>query len=553
MGPGTGELRGVAETNAQRAAALEDSLALQYQQIAQLRAIITGEMDDLGDDVLDPAAFALPDLDDRSGLASRRRRASAPASDQTQPALPLSTLGPAVRRRHPRRSRRAGLPRRPAPADVPAGRRRGVARVRRRPRPLRDRPGGDRRARRSAPSPTATSSSPTGRTAGGHTIAVQHPGGYLSVYKHNSRLLMRVGERVRARETVALSGNTGEITSGPHLHFEVWRDGLAQDPSAARSSSRPDPWPSFAPTPHLPWPSLPRAFSGNPAEQHNIIGASTTVEGTLRSSGNVNISGTVDGNVEVEGRTMVMPGGVVEGEVATTSGRDRRDRPRPRRRHGAAGAQGLGRRRRRHPDGQAGRRGRCDVQRPVPDGHGRRRPRGRSTRGSRPARGRGDVVGTVGIGRTPPDHGRARDPWADKPDRFDQADREWAGKWSDRDPDETPSRSSPAPTDYRNQRVTAGRSTTPTPTGCARPANHLGTGLQIGVSMVFFVGLGLVGDRWLGTSPWGVIVGAVLGMVGIMTFGPAHGAGGSGEVGAPARLGRFAAARTAGAREAGGV
>ncbi len=59
--------------------------------------------------------------------------------------------------------------------------------------------------------------------------------------------------------------------------------------------------------------------SANPAEQHNIIGASTTVEGTLRSSGNVNISGTVDGNVEVEGRTMVMPGGVVEGEVASTS------------------------------------------------------------------------------------------------------------------------------------------------------------------------------------------------------------------------------------------
>ncbi|WP_420455061.1 bactofilin family protein [Rubrivirga sp.] len=59
--------------------------------------------------------------------------------------------------------------------------------------------------------------------------------------------------------------------------------------------------------------------TANPAEQHNIIGATTTVEGTLRSSGNVNISGTVDGNVEVEGRTMVMPGGVVEGEVTSTS------------------------------------------------------------------------------------------------------------------------------------------------------------------------------------------------------------------------------------------
>lgn len=57
----------------------------------------------------------------------------------------------------------------------------------------------------------------------------------------------------------------------------------------------------------------------NPAEQHNIIGRSTVIQGTLRSNGNVNVSGTVEGNVEVEGRTMVMPGGVVEGEVASTS------------------------------------------------------------------------------------------------------------------------------------------------------------------------------------------------------------------------------------------
>ena len=63
----------------------------------------------------------------------------------------------------------------------------------------------------------------------------------------------------------------------------------------------------------------PSAGPVNPAEQHNIIGTSTVVEGTLRSNGNVNISGTVNGNVEVEGRTMVMPGGVVDGEVVTTS------------------------------------------------------------------------------------------------------------------------------------------------------------------------------------------------------------------------------------------
>lgn len=67
---------------------------------------------------------------------------------------------------------------------------------------------------------------------GGHTIAVQHGGGYLSVYKHNKRLLKAVGDRVRGQEPVAVSGNTGEMTSGPHLHFELWRNGLAQGPAS---------------------------------------------------------------------------------------------------------------------------------------------------------------------------------------------------------------------------------------------------------------------------------------------------------------------------------
>ncbi len=56
-----------------------------------------------------------------------------------------------------------------------------------------------------------------------------------------------------------------------------------------------------------------------PADLHNIIGKGTVIEGTLRSSGNVHVSGTVVGNVAVEGRTVVMPGGVVEGEVVSTS------------------------------------------------------------------------------------------------------------------------------------------------------------------------------------------------------------------------------------------
>ncbi len=65
---------------------------------------------------------------------------------------------------------------------------------------------------------------------GGWTIGIQHADGYVTVYKHNDRLLKRVGERVLDREPVAISGNSGEITSGPHLHFELWHEGLAQDP-----------------------------------------------------------------------------------------------------------------------------------------------------------------------------------------------------------------------------------------------------------------------------------------------------------------------------------
>lgn len=66
---------------------------------------------------------------------------------------------------------------------------------------------------------------------GGHVIAVQHADGFVSVIKHNQQLLKRVGDRVRDREPIALSGNTGEITTGPHVHFELWLDGLAQDPA----------------------------------------------------------------------------------------------------------------------------------------------------------------------------------------------------------------------------------------------------------------------------------------------------------------------------------
>ena len=72
-----------------------------------------------------------------------------------------------------------------------------------------------------------------GRTKeGGQAIAVQHAQGYLSFYKHNRRLSKDVGDRVEAREVIAESGNSGEMTTGPHLHMELWRNGLAQNPAA---------------------------------------------------------------------------------------------------------------------------------------------------------------------------------------------------------------------------------------------------------------------------------------------------------------------------------
>jgi len=67
---------------------------------------------------------------------------------------------------------------------------------------------------------------------GGQVIAIAHADGYISVFKHNSSLLKQVGDRVTDREVVALSGNSGEITTGPHVHFELWQNGLAQDPRA---------------------------------------------------------------------------------------------------------------------------------------------------------------------------------------------------------------------------------------------------------------------------------------------------------------------------------
>ncbi|MBL7883748.1 MAG: M23 family metallopeptidase [Bacteroidia bacterium] len=64
----------------------------------------------------------------------------------------------------------------------------------------------------------------------GYTIAIQHSNNLISVYKHNSALLKKMGDYVKAGEPIAIIGNTGEQTTGPHLHFELWYNGNAINP-----------------------------------------------------------------------------------------------------------------------------------------------------------------------------------------------------------------------------------------------------------------------------------------------------------------------------------
>ncbi len=65
---------------------------------------------------------------------------------------------------------------------------------------------------------------------GGNVIHIQHPNNLVSIYKHNSVLLRRVGDRVKAGESIAIIGNSGELTDGPHLHLEIWYNGTPLDP-----------------------------------------------------------------------------------------------------------------------------------------------------------------------------------------------------------------------------------------------------------------------------------------------------------------------------------
>ena len=64
----------------------------------------------------------------------------------------------------------------------------------------------------------------------GYVIAVQHKNNYISIYKHNSLLLKEVGDFVDAGDHIAIIGGSGELSSGPHLHFELWHKGTPVNP-----------------------------------------------------------------------------------------------------------------------------------------------------------------------------------------------------------------------------------------------------------------------------------------------------------------------------------
>ncbi len=64
----------------------------------------------------------------------------------------------------------------------------------------------------------------------GYVIIIEHTQAFLSVYKHNASLFKEQGDLVKSGEVIASTGNTGELTTGPHLHFELWNDGYPVNP-----------------------------------------------------------------------------------------------------------------------------------------------------------------------------------------------------------------------------------------------------------------------------------------------------------------------------------
>ena len=225
-GYGSAELRRSARLNSLRLVALKDSLEAQQQYLAQLRHLLTGEIDSTFEQEAIQADMS--SSFGREILPSETPATTENWADHEQPTLSVvSVSSPAMR------PLEAGLGSKylsslQLPALPPVNgylTRSFDARV------------GHFAVDIAVDEGTLVRSIGDGYVIladwtqdGGYAIAVQHADGFVSVYKHNRRLLKRVGDRVSNREALAESGNTGEITSGPHVHMELWQNGLAQDP-----------------------------------------------------------------------------------------------------------------------------------------------------------------------------------------------------------------------------------------------------------------------------------------------------------------------------------
>lgn len=105
------------------------------------------------------------------------------------------------------------------------------------------------------------------------------------------------------------------------------------------------------------------------------------------------------------------------------------------------------------------------------------------------------------------------DAWADEPDAWQEADREWNDKWEgkkDEEPLDPPSAA------YRPEKTSAKALASSYERGMREAGPYLTIGLQIAFSMLFFVGAGWALDNWADTSPWGILIGTVLGFLGVI-------------------------------------
>ncbi len=223
----TTELHSEARLAAVRVAALQDSLTTQQQYMAELRQLLTGWIDttQVAPEIQADEALSVPG--DQAEVAAEPP--SKDWADHEQPALPIARMP--VDEKAPFRVISAGthyLASLQLPALQPVGGflTRGF-----------DARTGHYAVDIAVEEGTMVRAIGDGYVIfadwtqkGGYAVVVQHADGYLSIYNHNQRLLKRVGDRVRSREAVAASGNSGEFTTGPHLHFELWNNGLAQDP-----------------------------------------------------------------------------------------------------------------------------------------------------------------------------------------------------------------------------------------------------------------------------------------------------------------------------------